>query len=114
MWRLSSLVRPVRSFLLDASDIYDDDEEVDLLIRLPSSALRDDVLCRGMFGPSSEGVRERERLVEMVDTEVEELHDIDFDLFRDPFVILSSSVFRLRPRSSSFLGTFSSGGPFLT
>lgn len=100
VWRLLSLVRPFRILPLDASDIYDNDEEVDLLRRLPSSALRDEVLYCGIPARSSEGVRERDRLVEMVDTEVEESDDMDFDLFRDPFVTLSSSVFHLRPRSS--------------
>ena len=58
------------------------------------------------------GDEERERLVDIVDTEFDEL-DEDLESFLDPFISSLASALRLRPRSSSFLARTSSATPFL-
>lgn len=59
------------------------------------------------------GEEERERLVDMVETEFEEDDEMDLERFLDPFICSSASALRLRPRSSSFLARISSATPFL-
>lgn len=58
------------------------------------------------------GDGERERLVDIVDTEFDEF-DEDLERFLDPFIGSSPSALRLRPRSSSFFARTSSATPFL-
>lgn len=108
MLRLLSLARPFRNRLRDVSDVYDSDEEIDLR-RLPSSALRLDVFFPDRSGRSNDSVGERDRLVDIVDIELEEPDDIDLDRFLDPFGALSSSACGLRPRLCSFSGRGSLG-----
>ena len=59
------------------------------------------------------GEAERERFVDIVDTDVDVYDEIDLDRLRDPFSGEFSSRARFRPRSSSFLANCSSAMPFL-
>ena len=59
-----------------------------------------------------DGERERDRFVEIVETEVEDCEERD--RLRDPRGVSFSSWVRLRPRSSAFLANSSSAIPFLS